>query len=130
MSRVEPCTGDHDSTWDTFISIVTRQSADAPTTMALAALRQWVLRSPWASLLAPQGKLQGQQGAEGTRDEDVQATLAALLARAEGRAPEDPRAKRAMCFSTALEMKFSGNGMFKKGAYADAASAYERGCAY
>jgi hypothetical protein len=32
-----------------------------------------------------------------------------------------------MCLSTALEMKFSGNSSFKKGAYADAASAYERG---
>ena len=32
-----------------------------------------------------------------------------------------------MCFSTALEMKFSGNSSFKKGAHADAASAYERG---
>lgn len=93
--------------------------------MALAALRQWALRSPWAGLLAPQGNGPGPQGA--TRDEDVQATLAALMARAEGRPPGDPRAKRAMCFSTALEMKFSGNSSFKKGAYADAASAYERG---
>ena len=95
--------------------------------MALAALRQWALRSPWAGLLAPKGK--GRQGEQGgtTWDEDVQATLAALVTRAEGRPPEDPRAKRAMCFSTALEMKFSGNSSFKKGAYADAASAYERG---
>ncbi len=92
--------------------------------MALAALRQWALRSPWAGLMAPQGK--GQQGGT-TRDEEVQACLAALVARAEGRPPEDPRAKRAMCFSTALEMKFSGNSSFKRGAYADAASTYERG---
>ena len=92
--------------------------------MALAALRQWALRLPWAGLLAPQGK--GQQGGN-TRDEEVQATLTALMARAEGRPPEDPRTKRAMCFSTALEMKFSGNSSFKNGAYADAASAYERG---
>ncbi len=95
--------------------------------MALAALRQWALRSPWAGLLAPQDK--GQQGQQGgtARDDDIHATLAALMARAEGRSPEDPRAKRAMCLSTALEMKFSGNSSFKKGAYADAASAYERG---
>lgn len=94
--------------------------------MALAALRQWALRSPWGRLLAPR-KLQGQQEGQRTRDEEVQATLSALMARAEGRPPEDTRAKRAVCFSTALEMKFSGNSLFKKGAYADAVSTYERG---
>jgi hypothetical protein len=95
--------------------------------MALATLRQWVLASPWAGLLKPQGKLQKGAAPSRTQDEQVQATLAALMARAEGRAPEDARARRAMCFSTALEMKFNGNSSFKQGAYADASSAYELG---
>lgn len=98
--------------------------------MALAGLRDMVMASPWAALLAPQGKL-SQQGARPgpprTRDEQVQATLMALMARAEGREPDHVSSRRAMCFSTALEMKQRGNGAFKQRAYADAASAYELG---
>ena len=97
--------------------------------MALAGLRNMVMASPWAALLAPQGKLnqKPRPGPPRTRDEQVQATLAALMGRAEGREPDHVSSKRAMCFSTALEMKQRGNGAFKQKAYADAASAYELG---
>ena len=96
--------------------------------MALAAVRAIVLQA----IGQPQPKKPfPPPGAAGSGSEEpkdpVQATLESLVARAEGRAPDDPKARRAMLFSTALEMKHRGNGAFQQRQFADAAATYELG---
>ncbi len=96
--------------------------------MALAAVRAIVLQA----IGQPQPKKPfPPPGAAGSGSEEpkdpVQATLESLVARAEGRAPDDPKARRAMLFSTALEMKHRGNGAFQQRQFTDAAATYELG---
>ena len=96
--------------------------------MALAAVRAIVLQA----IGQPQPKKPfPPPGAAGSGSEEpkdpVQATLESLVARAEGKAPDDPKARRAMLFSTALEMKHRGNGAFQQRQFTDAAATYELG---
>ena len=86
---------------------------------ARALLAGWLGQSGAAAAVAP--------AAPSALDERLQRTLTALLQQAESRSPGDPRARRALCFSTGLEMKERGNTSFNAKNYTAAQREYELG---